>query len=217
MYAPFSPAPAAAVFAPAGDVGYRAPPAFGASTRLTDDAVDLSTAHLDMLRFQSATLTPVIADANPYRTAAPLVRGLPGHSGGNAGPGLGPRAAGATAELQWSAGQARAAGAKLPKGLNPRPLGATVPYMGRGSVNIAEDDAVRRGEYVLFPDGQRQQTRLFLREPARRAPDGPRDSYNNPDSVPQIPDHPRLPAPVNTLRGGASSRAEYATVQTGSK
>lgn len=180
---------------------------FNASTRLTDDYSDLSQANLTNMQFQTATLTPIMTDS-PYRV--PVVRGLANSTGGNAGPGLGPRSVRVESSLVWSTGAARAPGAKYHPGENPRPY-LTVPYMGRGSVNIAEDDAVRRGEYVHFPDGARQPTQLALREPAKRDANGVQDTYNDPANVPNIRDKPRNPAPVNTMRGGEHTRAEYAT------
>lgn len=179
---------------------------FNASTRLTDDYCDLSQANLTNLQFQTATLTPVLADS-PYR-GVPVVRGLANSSGGNSGPGLGAASVRVASDLRWSTGAARAPGAKFHPGLNPRPY-LTVPYMGRGAVNVAEDDAVRRGEYVHFPNGEKQPTQLALREPAKGAR-SVQDSYHDPGNVPSIEGKPRNPAP-QAPRGGIHTRAEYAT------
>lgn len=181
---------------------------FNASTRLRDDFTDLSQTNLTNLQYQTATLTPLRVD-NPYQVH--VVRGMANSTGGNAGPGLGAQSVRVESSLIWSTGAARAPGVKTPAGLNPRPF-LTVPYMGRGSVNIAEDDAVRRGEYVHYPDGTKQATVVALREPAKRSGNGGmEDTYNNPASLPSIRDRPRVAAPIDTLRGGAHTRAEYAT------
>lgn len=181
---------------------------FNASTRLTDDFCDLSQANVTNMQFQTATLTRPAVTATPYRV--PVVRGLPNSTGGNSGPGLGARSVNVESDLIWSTGAARAPGAKNHPGLNPRPY-LTVPYLGRGSVNIAEDDAIRRGEYFHYPNGTRQPTQLVLREPAKKTDGGMSDTYNDPANVPSIENKPLANAPINALRGGVSTRAEFAT------
>ena len=180
---------------------------FNASTRLRDDYADMSQANLTNMQFQTATLTRLMVD-NPHRV--PVVRGMPNSTGGNAGPGLGAHSVRVESSLIWSTGAARAPGAQYHPGENPRPF-LTVPYMGRGSVKISTDDAIRRGEHVLYPNGAKQATQLALREPAKRDGNGVEDTYNNPANVPSIENKPRNPAPINALRGGVHVRAEYAT------
>jgi hypothetical protein len=180
--------------------------AFSANTRLGADQVALDLDAVTNLQYQAHTLTRVAAE--PFR-GAPVVHGLANSSGGKSGPGLDARSVQLESQLKWGTGAAREPGTKLlAPAVNPRPY-LTVPYMGRGSVNVAQDDAVRRGEHVFDADGNMQPTQLFLREPMKKPVASRVDTYHDPRSVPSTV--ARANAPVNTMRGGDNSRAEYAT------
>lgn len=182
--------------------------AFSANTRLGADQVALDLAALANMQYQAHTLTRVMAETNPFK-GAPVVHGLANSSGGKSGPGLDAQSVQLESQLKWGTGAAREPGSKLvAPAINPRPY-LTVPYMGRGSVNIAQDDAVRRGEHVFDTEGNMQPTQLFLREPMKKPVASRMNTYHDPRTVPSTV--PRATAPVNTMRGGENSRAEYAT------
>lgn len=183
---------------------------FSANTQLGNDQVALDLASLANMQYQAHTLTRVMAETNPFK-GAPVVHGLANSSGGKSGPGLDAQSVRLESQLKWGTGAAREPGTKLlAPAVNPRPY-LTVPYMGRGSVNIAQDDAVRRGEHVFDTEGNMQPTQLFLREPMKKPVAGRMDTYHDPRTVPSST---RVTAPVSTMRGGENSRAEYATTTT---
>lgn len=186
-FTPLAPSPAAADLS-----------GFNASTRMRDDTADLSQQAILNMQYSQNTLT------TPYRAgAAPVVRGINASRGAF---GYSAQTTVLDSGLTWSAAASmRPVGTQLKAGINKR-IFLTVPYMGRGSVNVAVDDALRRGEAIHNAAEANANSMAYLREPAKRNGGGAIDDrYNNPANVPLPGGIVRAQEPIHA-RGGDSSR-----------